>query len=58
MMDGLLVTSYIGFAGTVMGIIVIFSLDQRLQLGSGSIELQPLFVDGLRDTVCCDSGVM
>ena len=56
--DSLLVTSYIGLAGTIMGIIVIFSLDQRLYLGNGGVKLQPLFVDGLRYTVCCDSRVM
>ena len=56
--DSLLVTSYIGLAGAIMGIIMIFSLDQRLYLGNGSVELQPLFVDGLGYTVCCDSRVL
>ena len=56
--DSILVASYIGLTGTIMGIIVIFSLDQCLHLGNGGVELQPLFVDGLRYTVCCDSRVM
>lgn len=53
----LLVTPNIGLAGAIVGIMVIFGLDQRFYFGSGSVELQPLFVDGLRYTVRRDSRV-
>ena len=51
----LLVTSNVGLASTRVCIIVILSLDQRLYLRRGSVELQPLFVDGLRYTIRCDT---
>lgn len=52
------VASNIGFASAIVSIVVILGLDQRFYFGSGSIELQPLLVDGSRNAVCCDSGVL
>ena len=56
--SALLVASNIGLASAIVGIVVVLGLDQSFYLGSGSIKLQPLFVDGLRYAVCCDSGVL
>ena len=56
--DSLLIATNVGLAGAIVCVIVILSLDQRFYLRSGSVELEPLFVDGLRYTVRCDSRVM
>lgn len=56
--SGSLVASNISLASAIVGIVVVLSLDQCFYFGSGSVKLQPLFVDGLRYAICYDSGVL
>ena len=56
--DYSLITSDIGLASAIVGIVVILSLEQCLHLGNGSVKLKPLPVDGLRYPLRVDSRVV
>jgi hypothetical protein len=53
----LLITSDSGLSSSRMVIEVVLGLQQLLRLRSAEVQLDPLFVNGLRDPLCLDSGL-
>ena len=53
----LLITSDSGLPSSRMVIEVVLGLQQLLRLRSAEVQLDPLFVNGLRDPLCLDSSL-